>query len=878
MYKLFICSLFLLNLTNALGQVVVIQGKVSDTTGQALSFANIIADPDDRTEIRYAVSDRDGFYKIGLSRGKTYTVSVTFLGYKTGIKKIRVTRDSIVHFILIPSLEQLDEVVIKARAPIVIKPDTITFRSSAFVKGGERKLKDILKNIPGMEVDNQGNVKFQGRQVSTVLVENQKFFSGRTPLATNHIPSDAVEEIQIIDDFEETGFMKRVRNSGMLALNIKLKAHKKKFWFGLIEAGAGPSKRFLFHPSIYRFSTKFQMNIIGDFNNTGESSFTFSDLLNFEQLDFSFSDFFKTYKTYNRLFNYSDFFYAENRFSGIHLSKKHGKNQLTAYLITQNPLQIAEKNDQKLSLLSDSLDQFQTTFTNTRGNFLLAKLKYRNQELYIRDFSYEISYTQQTPSFFQKKTKQNNNRFSSLTDVQEIYDSNLSQNIYWKKNRDRSISVFKSQMTLDFSNERSNWLSSEFLYNPFITYAHSDTLDILQVKRHRTFQWQNEFKHYFLYHDQKQFIYTAGFLMANQQLHTDARQKLPVPPSYFELNPLKNNLYFSVWDFYYGLSWRLYIGEWIGKVGFKQHFFTWKIHNNYDKENIRHLKRIEPLVQLTNKQDNLMRISFLYTYKLKIPSIEKLYRNYYLTDFFSLAQGFSFDRPARWHETKFKINYYDKIKKMSLGISIGNKFKIHEIVSDQTYQSLFTLTRYRSIDFSGSSHAFMLRASKWWRNLKISYAFAASKALLKRFVNGQKKDFSYDQTSHSISLQTTFSQSIPNFYLKIGNRQIKTGKVFQRHLNETTLKFEADYNSKNWTFKTDYSKHWIPNFSNVILDNVNAVIIYKFDDSPWEIEISGRNLLNNRMRYKQSITDFWIQTHTEYIVPRIILLKIIYSF
>ena len=114
------------------------------------------------------------------------------------------------------------------------------------------------------------------------LIEGKDFFDGDTKIATKNIPADALDKIEVIDHFNEVGFMKQVSDSDELAMNIKLKEDKKKFIFGDIEAGVGNNEFNLLHAGLFYYSPKTNVSFIGDMNNIGRSTFSFEDLMRFQ--------------------------------------------------------------------------------------------------------------------------------------------------------------------------------------------------------------------------------------------------------------------------------------------------------------------------------------------------------------------------------------------------------------------------------------------------------------------------------------------------------------------------------------------------------------------------------------------------------------------
>src|SRR5690606_19614631 len=163
-----------------------------------------------------------------------------------------------------------------------IKKDTTIYQVDAFVNGKERKLGAILKKLPGVSVNRDGEVFFKDKKVEAVLVENKTFFTGQPKMATKNIPANVVSEVQMIEDYSETPFLKEFENSDNLVMNIKLKEGKKNFLFGDIESGLGYKDRYRFHPSVFKYSPTTVHNFIGDMNNTPSRSFTLSDYISME--------------------------------------------------------------------------------------------------------------------------------------------------------------------------------------------------------------------------------------------------------------------------------------------------------------------------------------------------------------------------------------------------------------------------------------------------------------------------------------------------------------------------------------------------------------------------------------------------------------------
>ncbi|MBT8245455.1 carboxypeptidase-like regulatory domain-containing protein, partial [Winogradskyella sp.] len=181
--RLFVLIATLFTFTFA--QEITVFGKISDSLNNPLQYASILAIPQtDDLDVTFAITEADGSYMLGLAKKQSYELTVSFLGYTSQKLTLATTdKDVIKDFVLQENSEALDEITINYTPPISVKKDTITYDVSKFVTGEERKLRDALKRLPGVEVDRAGNVTVQGKKVTKVLVEDKTFFTGNSKLA-----------------------------------------------------------------------------------------------------------------------------------------------------------------------------------------------------------------------------------------------------------------------------------------------------------------------------------------------------------------------------------------------------------------------------------------------------------------------------------------------------------------------------------------------------------------------------------------------------------------------------------------------------------------------------------------------------------------------
>ena len=285
MNKILYSFVLLLTTTLTFSQIKM-EGLVKDSLNNPLELANVILINKETTALEsFAISNANGEYKLALKKNTTYNLQVSYIGMESISRQIDSKENDINKDFILSQGNVLDAVELTYEMPVKISGDTLIYNADSFNTGTERKLEDVLKNLPGVEVNDDGQIEVEGKVVGKVMVEGKDFFDGDTKIATKNIPSNAIDKVQILKNYSEVGQLSGVQNNqDNIAINIKLKKGKDKFWFGNITAGGGEStdeNLYLFQPKLFYYSPKYTVNVIGDLNNIGELAFTRRDYFNF---------------------------------------------------------------------------------------------------------------------------------------------------------------------------------------------------------------------------------------------------------------------------------------------------------------------------------------------------------------------------------------------------------------------------------------------------------------------------------------------------------------------------------------------------------------------------------------------------------------------
>lgn len=265
-----------------------LKGKVMDSaSAKPLGYATVtVFKSSDTAIITYRLSTPDGEFKVpGIPLNLDCRAVISFSGYGVYRKEFTISGENTTLDLgtinMASDAKSLDEVlVIAERPPVIIKKDTIEFNASAFKTLPNALVEDLLKKLPGVMVDKEGNITVNGKPVNRILVDGKVFFGDDPKMATRNLPANAIDKVQVTDDKEE--LMRNgddnINNVGKV-VNITLKKGVKKGWFGKLYAGAGTMDRYEGGGIANIYRDTLQLSVLGYINNLNKPGFSYSELI-----------------------------------------------------------------------------------------------------------------------------------------------------------------------------------------------------------------------------------------------------------------------------------------------------------------------------------------------------------------------------------------------------------------------------------------------------------------------------------------------------------------------------------------------------------------------------------------------------------------------
>ena len=881
-------------------ETIKLSGIISDTEGAPLQSANVIAFNTNGNKMEsYGITNASGAYKLTLKTNQSYRIRASFIGFESDTIDITVAdgTEQIDQNIVLSELNNtLGEVVLATDIPIVVKGDSIVYHAEDFENGTEKKLGDILKKLPGVEVNDDGEIEVEGKAVQKVMVEGKDFFDGDSKLAVENIPSNAVDKIEVLKNFSEVGQLKNVSNNqDNIALNIKLKEGKKNFWFGDITAGAGGDERYIVHPKLFYYSPKKSVNIITDVNNIGEIPFTRRDYFNFTG----------GFRNMNNSTGTSLNLTSDNLGFSL-LRNNKAKEILTTFGAMNFDYQIKEGLDMSgffiYSGTENTLQEYRNTaYINDGVTERSDKEVVQNNQLGLGklSFAYKPSTNLQVNyDVFGKLSEQTEE--SRLTSSYNAIDNTINE---IKEDQPYSIQQ-NANAYLTFKNEdilsaqiqhyhaKENPLYSSTFYdidNPeqelpfssiFPYQMGQNDYGLNQDKTVKTNKVDAKLDYYYILNKTSNLTLTGGQLYTTQSYNSSLFQTLDDNSHVnFEDPQFNNDVDYSFSDSYLGASYRILKGKFIFNPTLTLHSYGLK-NTQGGEEYVDNQTLVSPNIFINFSIKKSETLRFTYNRVAQYADVYTFAEGYVLNNYNSLYQGnreiqnglydtwqlsynsFSFYNGTNVNANVTYINKQDPIKNILVfdGIN-GVSTPLNSTVADES------LSTFGRVDKSFGKLKLRVNSRLSFNN---NYNVLNDEITKSRSITQR----------HQASIQTTFEKG-PNF--EVGYQHIVDDIDNNRSSNRFTtnrpfVKMETLL-SKNLTLTADYSYY---NYSDEeqslnTYQFLNANLYYQKEESAWEYRLGVTNILDTKSINNSSFTENY-STNTEYIVqPRYWVVTVKYN-
>jgi hypothetical protein len=881
------------------------KGVISDTLKNPLELASIVAINKETNGFEsYVITDDLGQFKLNLKENTSYNIQISYIGLKTINDNISTSQVNLVKDYVLKAEFALEEVELVYKMPVAIKGDTLVYNADAYKNGSERKLEDIIEKLPGVEINESGQIEVEGKVVNKLMVDGKDFFDGDTKIATKNIPSNAVDKIQVLRNYAEVGQLSSVRNNqDNVAINIKLKEGKESFWFGNVTAGTGSAPNetlYLAQPKLFYYSPKYSINFIGDLNNIGEVALSRRDIRGFgggfntpsrnSGTSINLGD-----NSLNFLTNQGNALKIENKLATANFSYSPNKAlDLSGFLILNNSkilsreVNFVQYSNQNLNIPDESTEQD----SNERSNQGLVKLS----ASYKPNFNNQIDYDVLARM---SDDKQQQSIFSSVTgntnQTDEVTPYNINQNLkYYYTLDEDNIFAFESQHVLKNEDPIYNAILDNI---PNVATAYTNTANALglntslseynlgQNRRIKSNQLDAKLDYYHIINSKSNLNLTLGTILSYQAFDSSIFQFLEDstmfnPTPNFNQGRAKNDINYNFADVYLGLHYRFRTGKFTFTPGFSVHSYGNKnsqfgetVEDNFFKL----LPDFEARIQFKKGES----LTLNYSMRNQFTDVTRLAEGLVLNSYNSLQYGEPDLQNALSNNVSLRYSSFNLFNYTNVFVRAAYSNNIDQIRSLTNFENVIRTSTFFNSSFADENVNVFGRVQRTFGKIRASINASFNYSKINQFIQERRSlNEGFTQT-YTPGIRTNFkvapNVSINYRYTITNNNQGNRETTFITRA--PSIDFDA-YILKKITFKTKYSytTQDLGNGESQSFQNWNASLSYRKDrDAKWEYELNAVNILNIDSQVRNSANNVSVFTSETFIQPRFITFRCIYK-
>ena len=896
---------------------ITLKGVVKDSIGSPLEMANVIAINKQTKKLdSYGFTDAKGNYKLNLKKNSTYNIKISYIGLKTAdisveTKEVNITKD-----VSLKGDTTLDEVNITYKMPVTVKGDTIVYDADSFKSGTEKKLGDVLKKLPGVEVNDDGEIEVEGKTVKKVMVEGKDFFDGDSKIATKNIPANAIDKVQVLKNHSEVGQMSSVTdNEDNVVINIKLKEGKKNFWFGEVTSGlgsGGSETRYIAHPKLFYYSPKYSLNIITDANNIGEVPFTRRDY-------FKFTGGFRGLSANNGTnFNVgsSDISFLtlqnnrakeiESKFGALNFSYSPKKSwDISGFAIYSGNKTELEQNTKREYSNTDIdvnnipagapsiIDTEQTqNLTNQKSDLGLFKLSSSYKANPNNQFDYDIfaKVSKETQHQTTISSRTYLNAADEVVPVNQIseqtpFSINQNLNYYYTLNEKNIFALEVQHLWQDedpFYNAELSQLSFANLIGADVT---ANPFNLGQNKRIKTNKLDAKLDYYYVINPKSNFNITLGTIQSNQQFNSDIFEVLNGNESTITNPNSINDVDFTFSDLYAGFHYKFITGIFTFTQGFTLHNYISK-NTQLGSETKHNFGRFLPdaNVKISLKKSETLRLN--YNMQTTFTDVNQLAEGYVFNNYNSLYSGNRDLENSLSHNIRLSYFSFNMFNYTNVFAFVNYNKRIDAVKGNTQFLGVNRIGTSINSLFPDESISANGRFQKSYRKFKYSLGGNITYAKSNSLITNRQTNIAENRLAKTLSqsYRTKFSTNFrdaPNVdvgYNVAINKSDIGGVVNKFTTHSPYINFDAFF-LKEFIFTSRYTYNKVVNDGTTIDEYgfLRADLTYQKKDSKWEYKLGVTNLLNTKALNQNSSNDIFVSNSTYVIQPRIAVFSVKYN-
>lgn len=862
------------------------KGTVTTSDNTPINAQILLKEPNASVIKEFVLVTKGAFtYKLK----KSYSTNSLFLtvkatgytAYTEEIKGLKPLDTLTFKFVLFKEkIEYLDEVVVEKKKAFTIKEHTVTYNVDSYADGTERKVEDLLKKLPGIEVDSgTGNISYRGKSIETVTIEGDNLFDYNYTIGTKNINIDLIEEIEAIENYSENKLLKGIENSQKVALNLKLKKNKSDI-SGSVDIGLGgftKSKKSQLDvlTNLLAINKIHKSFAVGTYNSIGENSSPFNysgNQITQEQLkdeNYHTQNIIPEYNinqvTNNNLSNQNSQLFTN--FNSIYKLNDKLKAKVNLYYLSDkiNSNQFSESSiitgDEQFAIFDDNYINKKPL--HYRGDL---ELKYNTSKTSLLE--YNVSFRDETIDTEYRTISNQENDFNSLLNTQnKLFKQNLEYTNKVSENKALQINLVNS----------FNKLDQNFTINPSVFNTENFNSDI---QSNSSKKYYTDFKTVLLGKSKNNNKYSVlvGFNLDKETFYSNLisknnTQQLAIDGSLNDINFIKNSIYTQG-----AYNWKIGKFSISPKLSFQQLYQELKGATNPLDD----IFIFEPSLSVMYKFNLNSYLNLNTGFNQNTQEIQNVFKNQVLISNRMVKNNIP-DITTRKNQ-KYSLMYSknDLFNQLTLSFGVdylkqkGNYFSNTDINENAIKTTSFFLNEYTD------NTSFFFNFSKLIPSIKTNFKISSNYSIYnyKNIINNSGlRDNKTLYLFNSLFLKTAFNSSI--------NFENTTKFTYQETVSQSSFvnkslenNFKVLFRPSRSLFSTVSYNYFIPNFRDKGTNNsfLNFEVMYAPENKNWQLGLKGVNLLNNTSFIERNVNEFSINSQKTNLLGRYHLLSFMYSF
>ena len=859
----------------------------------------------DTTLVTYTITDKNGRFEIEeRTPDDSLQLNISYVGFASIQRKVAIDSEVInLGSIEMSVGEQLDEVVIRSRAPITIKRDTLEFNVKSFKTKKDATVEDLLKKLPGVEVDEEGKITVNGKEVNKILVNGKPFFGDDPTITTRNLTKEIIEKVQVTDTKTDAEAFAGEDSDGQnKTINLTIKEENNKGVFGRVAAGGGTDERYEFAGFFNRFDNDQRISILAGGNNINSAGFSFGEIRKMFGGGSSMS------VSSNGSFSIDGRSFGGG--SGITSSRNAGANYADSF---GKALEVSadyfyggsDSEDESSSERENFLPEG-SFFTNTRTD---SRTENDNQNLNMR-FDIKVDSTfliNVKPSLTYGTGKRSFNRDEESLDqdnvltnqsVTDQFSENTNRNFRNVLDLTKRFGSKGASMRISMTNEYNKRTSEDFINSTTEVFG----TDPSTLVRDQFTDTEFELKSFFLNANYKHpLIAEKLFLNASFSHRDDIRESLESTfdfdedsQSYSEFNnDLSTNFSYTNRRTTPGLGLN-YQGEKLSANIRGSYVFrtlsnddTLRPETTFEKD----FGAVEANAYINYRLSPKTSLYANYSVNNTPPQIEQLQPFQDVSNPLNIVTGNPNLEPSNNHQLYVGYNNFDFQKRTGLnfygGATINNNQPTVKTLVDENFVSN---TTFENVDgnyngWGGFNYSKDIKLDTLGTTLKYNLGFSANLNRAVNFFNGEQYNAKTNSVSPNINLTFTWPkvmEIIPSYRINFSNTRYSLDNFEELNFTSHNVGIEtATFLPKKFEWRNDIEFRYNPNVAPGFQRSAwfwNSTLSYSVLKDKGLITLKVYDLLNQNTNARRSVNQNFIQDSQSLVLRRYAMLSFSWKF